>query len=197
MDRMDDLTAFLTIVEKGSQTAAARHLRRSLQSINRSLTTLECSVGVELISRNHAPIEPDRSRACLLPPHQARSHGDQRCQAGGCQQARRTLRPVAYRRCPGPVRSGLCGPVVCDFLKAQSEDRDRAEGLRPAGGFPGAGTRPGCAHPGNARLQVQSPAHRRVARGGCSGAPAYFSKHGRPRHPDEFCTASLRRSHHR
>jgi DNA-binding transcriptional LysR family regulator len=51
MDRMDELTAFLAIVEKGGQTAAARHLRRSLQSTNRSLARLERSVGVELVSR--------------------------------------------------------------------------------------------------------------------------------------------------
>jgi DNA-binding transcriptional LysR family regulator len=41
MDRLDDIEAFLAVVEEGSLTAAARHLRRSLQSITRSLTTLE------------------------------------------------------------------------------------------------------------------------------------------------------------
>nr|WP_246698098.1 LysR family transcriptional regulator [Rhizobium sp. BK275] len=46
MERLDDLEAFLAIAEKGSQTAAARHLRRSLQSINRSLAALEQNVGV-------------------------------------------------------------------------------------------------------------------------------------------------------
>ena len=58
MDRMDDLTAFLAIVEKGSQTAAARQLRRSLQSINRSLTAVERGVGVELISRTTRQSSP-------------------------------------------------------------------------------------------------------------------------------------------
>jgi hypothetical protein len=33
MDRLDDIEAFLAVVEEGSLTAAARHLRRSLQSI--------------------------------------------------------------------------------------------------------------------------------------------------------------------
>src|SRR5882672_7274358 len=51
MDRLDDIEAFIAIVEKGSQTAAARHLRRSLQSISRSLATLERSVAVDLIRR--------------------------------------------------------------------------------------------------------------------------------------------------
>ena len=58
MDRMDNLTAFVAIMEKGSQTAAARHLRRSLQSINRSLAALERSVGVELISRTTRQSSP-------------------------------------------------------------------------------------------------------------------------------------------
>ena len=51
MDRLDDLEAFLAVVENGSLTAAARHLRRSLQSISRSLAMLERSVGVELVRR--------------------------------------------------------------------------------------------------------------------------------------------------
>jgi DNA-binding transcriptional LysR family regulator len=51
MDRLDDLEAFLAIVDKGSLTAAARHLRRSLQSVSRSLASLERSVGVELVRR--------------------------------------------------------------------------------------------------------------------------------------------------
>jgi DNA-binding transcriptional LysR family regulator len=40
MDRLDDLEAFLASVEQGSQTAAAKQLRRSLQAINRSLVSL-------------------------------------------------------------------------------------------------------------------------------------------------------------
>lgn len=58
MERLDDLEAFLAILEKGSQTAAARHLRRSLQSLNRSLTALERAVGVELVKRTTRRSEP-------------------------------------------------------------------------------------------------------------------------------------------
>ena len=47
MERLDDLEAFLAIIEKGSQAAAARHLRRPLQSLNRSLIALERAVGVD------------------------------------------------------------------------------------------------------------------------------------------------------
>src|SRR6476620_9592204 len=48
---MEDIEAFLAVVEAGSQTAAARQLERSLQSVNRSLASLERSVGVELVRR--------------------------------------------------------------------------------------------------------------------------------------------------
>jgi len=51
MPRIHDLEAFVAIVEKGVQTAAARHLRRSLQSVGRSLAVLEDHVGVELVRR--------------------------------------------------------------------------------------------------------------------------------------------------
>jgi DNA-binding transcriptional LysR family regulator len=52
MERLEDLEAFLAIVEHGSQTAAAKQLRRSLQSIGRSLAALERSLGVELVRRS-------------------------------------------------------------------------------------------------------------------------------------------------
>ncbi len=51
MDRLEDLQAFVAIVEKGSLTAAARQLRRSLQSISRSLAAMERETGVELLRR--------------------------------------------------------------------------------------------------------------------------------------------------
>ncbi|WP_181176994.1 LysR family transcriptional regulator [Mesorhizobium sp. B2-6-4] len=58
MERLNDLEAFLVIVEKGTQAAAARHLRRSLQSVNRSLAAVEASVGVQLIRRSTRSSEP-------------------------------------------------------------------------------------------------------------------------------------------
>src|SRR5258708_37057255 len=51
MDRIGDLRAFVAIVEKGSLTAAAKQLDRSLQSVSRCLAALEREVGVELVRR--------------------------------------------------------------------------------------------------------------------------------------------------
>lgn len=58
MDRIQDLEAFVTIVEAGTLTAAARKLSRSLQSVSRSLATLEKSVGAELIRRTTRQSRP-------------------------------------------------------------------------------------------------------------------------------------------
>jgi DNA-binding transcriptional LysR family regulator len=51
MDRITDLQAFVAVIERGSLTAAARQLNRSLQSVSRSLATLEHDLGVELVRR--------------------------------------------------------------------------------------------------------------------------------------------------
>lgn len=51
MTRINDLEAFVATVEDQSLTKASRRLNRSLQSISRSLATLEEDVGVTLIHR--------------------------------------------------------------------------------------------------------------------------------------------------
>jgi DNA-binding transcriptional LysR family regulator len=58
LERLDDLEAFLAVIEKGSQAAASRHLRRPLQSLNRSLMALERALGVELVKRTTRRSEP-------------------------------------------------------------------------------------------------------------------------------------------
>jgi DNA-binding transcriptional LysR family regulator len=48
---MEEIEAFLAVIETRSQTAAARRLGRSVQAVNRSLLALEHGVGVELVRR--------------------------------------------------------------------------------------------------------------------------------------------------
>ena len=40
---MEDIEAFIAVIEAGSQTAAARRLGRSLQAVNRSLVALDAA----------------------------------------------------------------------------------------------------------------------------------------------------------
>ncbi len=64
MDQIQDIRAFVAIVELGSQSAAARQLGRSVQSISRSLGVLERSIGVQLIrrtTRQSSPTEVGRA----------------------------------------------------------------------------------------------------------------------------------------
>jgi DNA-binding transcriptional LysR family regulator len=56
--RLQDYEAFIAIVDTGNLTRAAAHLRRSLQSVSRSLTALEAQVGVVLIRRTTRTAEP-------------------------------------------------------------------------------------------------------------------------------------------
>lgn len=51
MDRLDELTVFLAVLESGSLTAAARRLRRSGPAVTRTLAGLEARMGARLIER--------------------------------------------------------------------------------------------------------------------------------------------------
>lgn len=55
---LDDYRVFVAIVEQGNLTAAARHLRRSLQAVSRSLQALERELGVELVQRTTRRAQP-------------------------------------------------------------------------------------------------------------------------------------------
>jgi DNA-binding transcriptional LysR family regulator len=63
MNRVDDLDTFIAIVESGSLTAAARRMGRPVQSVSRALSTLEGSVGVELIRRTTRHLSPTEAGA--------------------------------------------------------------------------------------------------------------------------------------
>jgi DNA-binding transcriptional LysR family regulator len=51
MDRLDELTVFVTVLESGSLASAGRKLRRSPPAVTRALNALEARVGVRLVER--------------------------------------------------------------------------------------------------------------------------------------------------
>lgn len=53
-----DYSAFIAVVDKGSLTAAARSLGRSLQAVSRSLALLESDLGVQLVRRTTRRSQP-------------------------------------------------------------------------------------------------------------------------------------------
>jgi DNA-binding transcriptional LysR family regulator len=93
MERLDDLEAFLAIIEKGSQAAASRHLQRPLQSLNRSLMALERAMGVELVKRATRRSEPTEAGR-VLPAHQAGRRGNHRSAQRSRQYSRRGIGPA-------------------------------------------------------------------------------------------------------
>lgn len=58
MSSLERYRAFVEIVDRGSLTAAARHLGVSLQSVSRALTGLESDLGVELVRRTTRRLQP-------------------------------------------------------------------------------------------------------------------------------------------
>jgi DNA-binding transcriptional LysR family regulator len=56
--KLGDYEAFIAIVETGNLTRAAARLRRSLQSVSRSLSALEAQLGVVLIRRTTRTAQP-------------------------------------------------------------------------------------------------------------------------------------------
>jgi DNA-binding transcriptional LysR family regulator len=184
MDRLDDIDAFLAVVEQGSQTAAARHLRRSLQSINRSLATLEQSVGVDLVQRSTRRSSP--TEAGLAFYHRVRPAFTEIVDAR-IEAASKRAEPSGVLRISAPVlfAPAYVVPAICDFmehypqieieLKVSDARADLFEdGLELAiriGDLP------------DSELKVRRLGELRVV---VFGAPAYFARHGRPKHPDDL-----------
>jgi DNA-binding transcriptional LysR family regulator len=51
VDRIEDIEAFIEVAERGSFTAAARHLNRSPTAVTRAVADLEARLGVRLLNR--------------------------------------------------------------------------------------------------------------------------------------------------
>jgi DNA-binding transcriptional LysR family regulator len=184
MDRLDDIEAFLAVVEKGSLTAAARHLRRSLQSISRSLTTLERGVAVDLVRRTTRRSHPTEAGLAFyrrVRPAFAEIR-DARLEAAS-QQAELTglLRVGA----PALFAATHIVPVISDLverhprieIELKVSDREVnlvAERLDLA-----------------VRIREMRDSTLKARRLGelravVFGAPSYFARHGRPKHPDDL-----------
>jgi DNA-binding transcriptional LysR family regulator len=186
VERLDDLEAFVAIVEKGSQAAASRHLRRPLQSLNRSLIALERAVGVELVKRTTRRSEPteagrlfyERVKPAIAEIIQARNEAASI--RGEVSGPLKVGAPVLFASCyvaPIVARFLKLYPGVDIELKASDEQADlAADGLDMA-------VRIG-------KSVDESLTARRLyaLRVVTCGAPSYLEEHGAPKHPDELKT---------
>ncbi|TIM28361.1 MAG: LysR family transcriptional regulator [Mesorhizobium sp.] len=184
MSRIDDFEAFMAVVEHGSLTAAARRLNRSLQSISRSLATLEESVGVELVQRTTRRSTPSEAGAAFF--HRIKPAIDEIKEAR-LQAANGRSEPSGILRVSAPVLFGpdFVVPVIADYM--QMYPRVEVD-LQLSDGFVDLGAegldlaiRIGDLRDSSLRAR-RLGALRRVV----FGSPFYFERRGRPTHPFEL-----------
>jgi DNA-binding transcriptional LysR family regulator len=181
---MEDLETFLAVIESGNQTAAARRLGRSLQSVNRSLLALEKSVGVELVrrtTRKSFATEAGLAFYRRVKPAIAEI-ADAREEA-----ASRRVEPSGLLRIAAPLQFGAAyvAPVVADFIarypRIEADLRGSDRPVDMLGGQFDLAIR-------IRELPDSSLKARRLGqlRAVAYAARSYLERHGRPRHPDEL-----------
>jgi DNA-binding transcriptional LysR family regulator len=184
MDRFDDLEAFLAIVDLGSQTAAARRLGRSLQAVGRSLAALEASVGVELVrrtTRRSGPTEAGLAFYRRLKPAMTE------IAAARLEAANRRDEPAGRLRIAAPVLFAPAHvvPAAAELmahhpaLEIELRVSDRPLDLVEEGIDVAVRIR----ELPDSALKARKVGELRLV---VVGAPGYFARHGRPRHPDEL-----------
>lgn len=184
MDRLDHLATFVAVVDEGGQTAAARHLGRSLQVVNRSLMTLERSVGVELVrrtTRQSSPTEAGLAFYRRIKPALA-DIADAKQEAAN---KRADLAGLIRIGAPVQFAAMHVAPAVCDFIerhprvKVELRPSDREVDLIDDGLDVAVRIR----HLADSTLKIRRLGELRVV---AFGAPAYFASNGRPQHPRDL-----------
>jgi DNA-binding transcriptional LysR family regulator len=184
VDRIEDFQAFVAIVDKGSLTAAAKQLGRSLQSISRSLATLEGDLGVELIART---TRRSAATEAGLAFYRRVGAALSEIEAVKLETSNRRSEPVGLLRitCSTVFAPLYVVPAVCAFLESHPKvdiDLDMSDGYVDliSQGFDLAiriGELP------DSSLKAKRLADlRRVV----FAAPDYFAKHGRPKVPGDL-----------
>lgn len=181
---MEEIEVFLAVVEAGSQTAAARRLGRSLQSVNRALAALERSVGVELVrrtTRQSVATEAGLAFYRRVKPAFAEI-SEARLEA-----ANRRVEPSGLLRVAAPILFGATHvvPAIAEFMarfpqiEADVNMSDRPVDVLGDGFDLAVRIR---------ELPDSSLKTRRLGelRTVVYGAPAYFKRHGRPRQPSDL-----------
>ena len=184
MERLDDLRAFIAVVEQGGLTAAARHLRRTLQSVSRSLVTVERNVAVELVrrtTRRSTPTEAGLAFYNRLKPAFAE------IDSAKLEAAGRRITPSGLLRVGA---SGLFAPIhVVPAIAAFMERYPQVSvDLELADGFVNLVEE-------NLDVAIRigdlADSHLKARRLGqlrrvVFAAPRYFAAHGRPKHPNDL-----------
>jgi DNA-binding transcriptional LysR family regulator len=184
MSRIEDYEAFAAIVERRGLTAAARHLRRSLQSVSRSLAALERDIGVELVRRTTRQSSPTDAGLAF---YSRLTAALAEIEAAKVETANRRAEATGVLRIAGSTFFSplYVVPAVLEFLATHprvevdlelSDDyvdliREGYDLAIRIGALPDSTLK--------AKLLANS---RRVV----FAAPSYFAKNGRPRIPEDL-----------
>lgn len=181
---MEEIEVFLAVVEAGSQTAAARRLGRSLQSVNRALAALERGIGVELVRRT---TRQSLATEAGLAFYRRVKPAFAEISEARLEAANRRVEPSGLLRLAAPVLFGSTHvvPAIAEFMaRFPRIETDLNVTDRPVDvvgdGFDLA-----------VRIRELPDSSLKARRLGelrtvVYGAPAYFARHGRPRHPDDL-----------
>jgi DNA-binding transcriptional LysR family regulator len=184
MDRIEDLRAFIAIVEKRSLTAAACQLCRSLQSISRSLSALERELGVELVRRTTRRSAPTDSGLAF---YRRVSAALAELDAASLEAADRRLEPSGLLRLSSPTAFGQFHlvSIISEFAKAypkinvELDLSDRYVNIREEG-FDVA-IRLGDLSDSSLKARRLGTLRRAIF-----AAPAYLARNGKPRKPSDL-----------
>ncbi|MGN2253807.1 LysR family transcriptional regulator [Frateuria sp. GZRe12] len=184
MDRLDDLTLFLRVLDLGSISAAARSLGLSVAVASQRLKRLECGLGVRLLQRTTRRLHPTPEGRLLAEQGRALVEDldalttDLRQSAVSVSGTLRMTLPAAFGR-------QYLSPLLPEFLARHPKLRLSAHLSDEMQDLVGAGydlaIRIGA-------LDDSSLIARRLAsnRRLLCASPAYLARHGRPRTPVEL-----------
>jgi len=120
MDRLDELTVFVGIVDAGSLVGASRRLRRSPPAVTRALSSLEDRIGLRLVERTTRRLAPTEAGSTLAERARTLLADYDKLLAGAAQApVRGVLRITA------PVQFGRrhVAPIVSAFLNEYPDVR--------------------------------------------------------------------------
>lgn len=184
MGRIEDLEVFVAVVELGSLTAAANRLSRPLQTVSRSLATLEDDVGVELVHRTTRRSSPSEAGEIFY--RRVKPAIDEIREAR-LEAARRRLEPSGVLRIGAPALFAprFLMPIVAEYMRQYKEvevELDLSDAFVDlVGGGLDMVVRIG-------DLADSSLTGKRLGglRRVVFGAPSYLAARGRPKHPHDL-----------
>ncbi|CAM3615290.1 LysR family transcriptional regulator [Bordetella sputigena] len=189
MDRLHAMKTFVTVVESGGFTAAARKLDVSLSVVSRVITELEAHLGVRLLTRTTRVVRPTETGAAYLDNCKRILSDIEEAElsAAGAHAAPRGNLVVT-----APVLFGArhVTPIVVEYLQRYPEVDVNCLLLDRNVSFIDEGVDVGVRIGELPSSSLQAIPVGRVRRVVCA-APAYLAQHGVPRSPDDLLAHTL------